>query len=262
MSTGPRARGGQRHLGRVGGEGAQPGRGVDGGLRGGEGFGRLAIELGSGPASGVAAPAGPYADTLLVTFGVQAGITVVLLPSFQAVLGWSALLSSVAMLPMAVALIVASGVAPRLAAQIGVRRTLAIGIALAGVGLALMALFVSVDGGYLSVLAGLLALGFGSGLAITPSTEAITSSLPREKQGVASALNDVTCEFGTALGVALLGALLSAGYHSSIDGKLQGIPQGTADTARDGIANALEAAPSAGPRAQDLVHTAQQSFVD
>jgi EmrB/QacA subfamily drug resistance transporter len=200
--------------------------------------------------------------TLLVTFGVQAGITVVLLPFFQAVLGWSALLSSVAMLPMAAALIVASGVAPRLATQIGVRWTLAIGIALTGVGLALMALFVSVDGGYLSILAGLLALGFGSGLAMTPSTEAITSSLPREKQGVASALNDVTREFGTALGIALLGALLSAGYRSSISGKLQGIPQGTADTARDGIANALKAAPSAGPRAQDLVHAAQQSFVD
>jgi hypothetical protein len=97
---------------------------------------------------------------------------------------------------------------------------------------------------------------------MTPSTEAITGSLPREKQGVASALNDVTREFGTALGVALLGALLSAGYRSSIGGRLQGIPQGTADTARDGIANALEAAPGAGPRAQDLVHAAQQSFVD
>ncbi|MEU1666306.1 MFS transporter [Streptomyces sparsogenes] len=178
------------------------------------------------------------------------------------VLGWSALLSSVAMPPMAVALMVASGAALRLATQIGVRWTLAIGIALTGVGLGLMALSVSVDGGYLSILGGLLALGFGSGLAMTPSTEAITSSLPREKQGVASALYDVTREFGTALGVALLGALLSAGYRSSLDGKLQGIPQGTADTARDGIANALEAAPSAGPRAQDLVHAARQSFVD
>lgn len=197
-----------------------------------------------------------------MTFGVQAGITVVLLPFFQAVLGWSALLSSAAMLPMAVALIPASAVAPGSAAQIGVHWTLAIGIALTGAGLALMALFVSVDGGCLSVLAGLLALGFGSGLAMTPSTEAITSSLPRAKQGVASALNDVTREFGTALGVALLGALPSAGYRSSIDGRLQGIPQGTADTARDGIANALEAAPGAGPRAQGLVHAAQQSFVD
>ncbi|MEU9833423.1 hypothetical protein AB0D67_18025 [Streptosporangium sp. NPDC048047] len=70
--------------------------------------------------------------------------------------------------------------------------------------MALMALFVSVSGGHLSVLPGLLAMGVGMGLSTTPSTEAITASLPREKQGAASALNYVTREFGTALGVALL----------------------------------------------------------
>lgn len=75
--------------------------------------------------------------TLLVVFGVQPGIGAVLFPLFQAVLGWSGLLSTVAMLPMA-----------------------------------LMALFVSVGGGYLSVLPGLLAMGVGMGLSMTPSTEA------------------------------------------------------------------------------------------
>ncbi|MDQ0757625.1 hypothetical protein QF027_000260 [Streptomyces canus] len=45
--VGPGARCGQlRHLGRVGGNGAHLGRGVDGGLRGGEDIGRLAIKLG------------------------------------------------------------------------------------------------------------------------------------------------------------------------------------------------------------------------
>ncbi|MFB6784662.1 MFS transporter [Streptomyces sp. NPDC056352] len=200
--------------------------------------------------------------TLLVVFGVQAGIAVVLFPFFQAVLGWSGLLSTVALMPMAVMMMMISGLAPKLAARIGSRPTMAVGIALAGVGLALMALFVSVDGGYLTILPGMLAMGIGMGLSMTPSTEAITGSLPREKQGVASALNDVTREFGTALGVALLGALLANGYRSAIDGRLSGIPQETADTAREGVANAVEAAGSAGPHAQDLLHAAQQSFVD
>ena len=44
-------------------------------------------------------------------------------------------------------------------------------------------------------------------------------------QGVASALNDVTREFGTALGVALLGAVLTAGYRSAIDARLDGVPR-------------------------------------
>jgi EmrB/QacA subfamily drug resistance transporter len=200
--------------------------------------------------------------TLLVVFGVQAGIAVVLFPFLQAVLGWSGLLATVAVMPMAVTMMMTSGLAPKLAARIGSRSTMAVGIALAGVGLALMALFVSVRGGYLTILPGMVAMGIGMGLSMTPSTGAITSALPPDKQGVASALNDVTREFGTALGVALLGALLSAGYRSAIDNRLHGIPQAAAENARQGIANAVEAARDAGSFGQDLIHAAQQSFVD
>jgi MFS family permease len=60
--------------------------------------------------------------TLLVVFGVQAGIGVVLFPFFQAVLGWSGLLSTVAMMPMAVMMMMASGLAPKIAARIGAYR--------------------------------------------------------------------------------------------------------------------------------------------
>ncbi|RFU83949.1 MFS transporter [Streptomyces triticagri] len=200
--------------------------------------------------------------TLLVVFGVQAGIAVVLFPFFQAVLGWSGLLSTLAMMPMAVMMMLTSGLAPRTAARIGARATMAAGIALAALGLALMALFVSVEGGYLSVLAGMLAMGIGMGLSMTPSTEAITASLPRAQQGVASALNDVTREFGTALGVAVLGALLAAGYRSAMDDRLDGVPGPAADTAREGIAHAVEVAPRSGSHAPELLHAAQQSFVD
>ncbi|MFB7344394.1 MFS transporter [Streptomyces hydrogenans] len=200
--------------------------------------------------------------TLLVVFGVQAGIAVVLFPFFQAVLGWSGLLSTVAMMPMAVMMMAASGLAPRMAARIGARSTMTAGIALGTLGLALMALCVSVDGGYLSVLPGMLAMGIGMGLAMTPSTEAITGSLPRAEQGVASALNDVTREFGTALGVAMLGALLATGYRRAIDTKLDDLPAEAAGTAREGIANAIEVAPGTGGHAQDLIHAAQQAFVE
>jgi EmrB/QacA subfamily drug resistance transporter len=198
--------------------------------------------------------------SLLTVFGVQAGIFVVLFPYFQAVLGWSGLRSTLALMPMAILMMVASGIAPRIAPRIGSRATMATGIALAGLGILLMATLVSVDGGYLSVLPGMLAMGLGMGLAMTPSTEAITSALPRERQGVASALNDVTREFGTALGVALLGAVLSAGYRSAIDSRLAGFPADTAGTAREGIANAIAVAD--GPQAEALIRAAQESFVD
>ncbi|MGW0247440.1 MFS transporter [Nocardia goodfellowii] len=200
--------------------------------------------------------------TLLVVFGVHAGVAVVLFPFFQAVLGWSGLLATLALMPMAVAMMIASGLAPKSAERIGAGSTMAIGIALGGAGLAQMAGFASVDGGYPSILPGIIAMGIGMGLAMTPATQAITSSLPQEKQGVASALNDVTREFGTALGVALLGALVATGYRDSIDGKLDGVPRGTADTAREGVANAVDVAGRAGDHAQQVVQAAQHSFVD
>jgi EmrB/QacA subfamily drug resistance transporter len=199
---------------------------------------------------------------LLALFGVLAGIFVVLFPYFQAVLGWSGLRSTLALMPMAVMMMLASGLAPRVAVRVGARATMAAGILLGGAGLALMAILVSVDGGYPAILPGMLAMGLGLGLAQTPSTEAITSALPRERQGVASALNDVTREFGTALGVALLGAVLTAGYRNAIDGRLDTIPADTAYTAREGIANAIATADTAGTQAPALIRAAQESFVD
>ncbi|WP_205471643.1 MFS transporter [Nocardioides sp. SYSU D00038] len=198
---------------------------------------------------------------LLGVFGVLAGIFVVLFPFFQAVLGWSALRATLGMMPMALLMMLASGLAPHVAGRLGARATMATGIFVGGAGLALMASLVSVDGGYLSVLPGMLVMGVGMGLSMTPSTEAITSALPRERQGVASALNDVTRELGTAVGVALLGAVLSAGYRSSIDARLEGVPAGVADTAREGVANAVAAA-GAHPQAQALVRAAQEAFVE
>jgi EmrB/QacA subfamily drug resistance transporter len=201
--------------------------------------------------------------TLLVVFGVQAGIFVVLFPYFQAVLGWSGLRSTLALMPMALLMMTASGAAPRLAARVGARLTMAVGVALGGIGLVLLALRVSADGGYLSVLPGMVAMGFGMGLSMTPSTEAITSSLPRDRQGIASALNDVTREFGTALGVALLGAMLTAGYRSAIDPRLDGLPEDVAAGVREGIATALAVAGQREVNNPDaLAAAAKQSFVE
>lgn len=198
---------------------------------------------------------------LLVLFGVQGGIALVLYPFFQVVLGWSGLLATLGMMPMALLMMLASGLSPRLAARIGTRAAMVAGLAIATVGLVLMAAFVSTAGGYLSVLPGMIAMGVGAGLVMTPSTEAITSSLPRAQQGVASALNDLTRELGAALGIALLGGLLVAGYQDSIGTRLDGVPTDLADTAREGIANATAVSRDAGGYAEQILTAAQEAFI-
>ena len=83
----------------------------------------------------------------------------------------------------------------------------------------------------------------------------------RERQGVASALNDVAREFGSALGVALLGAVFATGYSNAIKSDLKGVPVDAADTARKGIASALAIANEANPYSKALFRSAQESFV-
>lgn len=104
-------------------------------------------------------------------------------------------------------------------------------------------------------------MGLGAGLAMTPSTEAITSSLPREQQGVASALNDLTRELGAALGIALLGSLLVAGYQNAIARRLSGVPEELAATAREGIANATAISQEAGLEAERILNAANDAFI-
>lgn len=154
--------------------------------------------------------------TITLVFAVMFGIFLVLFPFLQTVLGWSAIRSAFAMMPMALMIMPMSANAPKVAQRFGRRSTILAGIGIAIVGLATLALMASVEGGYLSILPGLLVLGAGIGLTMTPSTEAITATLPDDKQGVASALNDTSRELGGAIGVALLGSFLTSGYVSQV----------------------------------------------
>ena len=200
-------------------------------------------------------------STLLLLFAVSSGTFVVLFPFFQMVLDWSALGSMLGLLPFIVVMMSASGAAAHVAKRIGSAATTTVGIGIAMVGLALMALLVSVDGGFFVLLPGMMAIGLGMGLTMPIATEAITSSLPDESQGVASALNDTTRELGSAIGVALLGAVLTASYRSAIEPDLGRYPDAPADAALEGLGRALDVS-SGTPQGSALIATARQAFAE
>ena len=200
--------------------------------------------------------------TLLVVFAVMFGVFLVLPQFTQAVLGFSALTSAAALLPMVVVMMPLSAVAPLIARRFGTRATLATGVGLFGAGLVLLAVMVSVEGGYWSVLPGLLVLSFGIGLCMSPSTTVITESLPVAKQGVASALNDTVRELGGAIGIALLGSFVSAGYRASVSGATEALPPDLAQQVEEGIGAAYAAAPALGADADAVLGAAQQALVD
>jgi len=199
---------------------------------------------------------------LLVVFAVMFSLFLVLVQYLQAVLGYSALKAASGLLPMAVAMMPLSTVAPAIAERFGFRRTLVTGMLTMALGLVLFALQADADGGYATILPGTLVLGAGVGLTMSPSTAAITSSLPEEKQGVASSLNDTVREMGGAVGIALIGSVLSAAYGSNIEGATRGLPPQVAEPVGDGIGAALAIAPRLGVEGASLVESARQAFVD
>lgn len=199
---------------------------------------------------------------LFVVFAVMFSLFLVLVQYLQAVLGYSALRAASGLLPMAVMMMPLSTIAPTIAERIGFRRTLVTGMLLMAAGLFTFAMLADPDGGYLSVLPGILLLGAGVGLSMSPSTAAITASLPEEKQGVASALNDTVREMGGAVGIALIGSVLNSAYQANIEPATSALPPAVAEPANEGIGGALGVAAQMGADGTALLDSARQAFVD
>jgi hypothetical protein len=98
-------------------------------------------------------------------------------------------------------------------------------------------------------------------MVTAPSTGAIVSSLPLNKAGVGSAVNDTTRELGGALGVAVIGSALASLYRSDIVGRIAGLPA-SAHAATGSLGAALRAADGLPrPAGNALATAARQSYV-
>jgi EmrB/QacA subfamily drug resistance transporter len=197
--------------------------------------------------------------SVTVQFFAMFGFMFVALPYLQLVMGFSPLRAAASLLPMALVVIPLSRVAPLIAARFGVRLVGASGLALMALGFLVLS-SLSADSSYAHFLAGLLPFGAGMALSGSPATTAIVASLPVEKQGVASAVNDVSRELGGALGIAVLGSLLNAGYRSGFGDSIGTLPPGVAEQAKSSIASAEAIGHQIGPRGDALIAHAQTAF--
>ncbi|NMD23190.1 MAG: MFS transporter [Actinobacteria bacterium] len=199
---------------------------------------------------------------LFVVFALMFALFLVLVQFLQAILGYTALRAASGLLPMAVMMMPLSTIAPTIAHRVGYRRTVASGMITLSVGLVLLAVLADPGSGYLSVLPGLLVIGAGVGLSMSPSTTAITSSLTEDKQGVASALNDTVREIGAAVGLALIGSILNSRYRANITDTANTFPTDVADRIKEGIGGALSSAAQLGPDSPALITAARNAYVD
>jgi EmrB/QacA subfamily drug resistance transporter len=122
----------------------------------------------------------------------------------QYVLGFSALKTGIAYLPLSAAIIVSAGAASQLVTRVGFKPTLMGGLLLTAAGL-LWFSRIDADGSYLAdVLGPSVLAGAGLGFTFVPVTIAAVTGTTGEEAGLASGLINTSQQIGGALGVAIL----------------------------------------------------------
>ncbi len=215
--------------------------------------------------------AGALSITLI--FFAMFGMSFLLTQYLQYVLGFSPLESGVRFIPFAAAMIVTAPMSAKLSAKIGTKSTVVIGLSLVLIALLSMTTL-QVDDTYSHVVWMMMLMAAGMGLTMAPATSSVMNSVPREKAGVGSAMNDTTRMVGGALGLAISGSVFASVYRSTLE-KESDIKQLLANTPAeqrdkllsnisDSLGKALGVAKQIGvdtPVAQTITKSAQYSFV-
>lgn len=196
---------------------------------------------------------------LIGLFGVLFAFFFLSMQYLQFVEGKSGLEAGLTLLPAAATLVPGSLIAPILVARLGFRLVTAGGLLPLVAGLCLMSTLREGDAVLFQV--GLMTMGMGFGICITPATVAILGSVPASKQGVASAVNDAVREVGAALGIAVVGSVLATGYSRELGPATDALPEPAREAAHTSIAGALEVGAQLGPAAAPAVAEARDAFL-
>jgi len=151
----------------------------------------------------------------VLSFVVLAGFLFVIILYLQQVRGESPLQAGLTLLPATIVMAAAAPVAGNLTGHRGPRIPLVASGVLMAVGAAmLLSLSPSTSAWWLAVALGVL--GAGLGLVNPPITHTGVSGMPPAQAGVASAVISATRQFGSVLGVAVMGAMLTSGVQARV----------------------------------------------
>jgi EmrB/QacA subfamily drug resistance transporter len=201
--------------------------------------------------------------TITLVFFALFGSLFLMTQYWQLVHGYSPLEAGVRLIPYAVAMMIVAPLSARLVERAGTKRIVMTGLGLIITGLLLLST-IEPDTPYVIVISFFVVMASGMGMTMAPATESVMGSLPREKAGVGSAVNDTTRQVGGALGVAIIGSIVSSVYAARIIGASAdaGLDPGQAAVAGDSLSSAQRVAGTLGDGAASFVDAANQSFVD
>ena len=145
--------------------------------------------------------------TQLISFAGFLALFFFLTLYMQDVLGYSAIQTGLAYLPLCFAVAVSAGISSQLLSRVGTRPVIVVGAVVAAGGLYLLSR-IPVDGSYVvDLLPGLLVLAVGGGAVFVGVTTAANAGVPADKAGLAAALLNASQQLGGALGLAIFTAV-------------------------------------------------------
>jgi EmrB/QacA subfamily drug resistance transporter len=176
--------------------------------------------------------------------------------------GYSALEAGAAMIPIAVGMVLGAGSAMKLVARVGVAPILTAGLLGLG-GILSTSLLWTADMPYWQLGIWFFGLAASMSWVMGPATASVMGTVPEEKSGVASAMNDVTRQVGGALGTAVIGSLITSLYASRLGDATGALPEAARVASEDSIgqANAVAAGLPTADGAE-LAHSASSAFTE
>jgi EmrB/QacA subfamily drug resistance transporter len=198
--------------------------------------------------------------TITVFFLALFGFFFVIMQYIQLVMGYSPIQTAFALSPLMVPMLTLSVLSQWYLPRMGLRLVMFVGLLLISAGFLWMRVL-QIDSPYWDMMWPLLVMSTGIGFCTAPSTSAIMTAVPDEKQGVASAVNDTTREVGAALGIALAGSILAARYAHAVTSHLTAFPAPVRGPASHSLAQALEISKTLGPQGRQLAELCQAAFL-
>jgi EmrB/QacA subfamily drug resistance transporter len=205
-----------------------------------------------------------------IVFGSLMGAMYIGQQFMQNVLSYSTLHAGIAILPGAVFMLFMAPFSARLVERYGSRFTLLLGFLFCLIGFISM-LFLWKEGiPYWMVGISYALLGTGVGIAGTPASNSLTTSVPLEREGMASGTADLQRDLGGAIMTSIFGVLLTAGYSRAFSKLISGLPTVQQEQiSSDVIATLLKSFSSAADIAQaypqyqtQIIEAAKISFLN
>ncbi len=144
------------------------------------------------------------------------GTSMLVASHLQVVRGYDAIETGIIFSAATVGILGSSLLAAPLARRFAQRTLIIAGFPITGVGLLLLLIVGSVPGAW-PFAWGLLAIGIGLGLMLTPSVNLVQSAFPEEQQGEISGLSRSISNLGSTFGTAIVGTLLVLNVHGPND---------------------------------------------